>query len=175
MLHLGSPGEHQLVVLPTNVIGMPTVFEYHPLQSIDFKEQVYIWKQAAWQTAECVLTCGAEFFVNFSFMCSSTNNYKWPNKSTDRIVTSYDRYSAHLIIVDSASWWVWAFLTKSKEPPINILRAFMLKFGVRDGVIRMDQGSELARSNSFCEVMLKEFRYVVKPIRADSPSQNGGA
>jgi hypothetical protein len=38
LLLLGSPGEHQLGVLPNNVIGTSTVFEYHPFQSIDFKE-----------------------------------------------------------------------------------------------------------------------------------------
>ncbi len=92
----------------------------------------------------------------------------------DQIVSSYNGYSAHLIIVDSASQQVWAFLTKSKEPPINILRAIMSKFGIRDGVICTDQGGKLACSNSFCGVMLKKFEYVVEPTRVDSPSQNGG-
>ena len=92
----------------------------------------------------------------------------------DQIVTSYNGYSAHLIIVDSASRQVRAFLTKSKEPPVNILQAFMSKFGIRDGVIRTDQGGKLARSNSFCDVMLEEFGYVVEPTRVDSPSQNSG-
>jgi hypothetical protein len=121
------------------------------------KEQAYICKQAARQTAECIPTCGAEFFIKFAFMHSSTEDYKWPNKSTDQIVTSSNGYSAHLIIIDSVSQWVWAFLTKSKEPPINILRAFMSKFGIGDGVIRTHQGGKLARSNSFCKVMLKKF------------------
>jgi hypothetical protein len=121
------------------------------------KEQAYICKQAAWQTAECIPTCGAEFFINFAFMHSSTEDYKWPNKSMDQIVTSYNGYSAHLIIIDSVSQWVWAFLTESKEPPINILRAFMSKFGIGDGVIRTHQGGKLTCSNSFCKVMLKEF------------------
>jgi hypothetical protein len=30
MLRFGSPGEHQLDVLPSHVIGTPPVFEYHP-------------------------------------------------------------------------------------------------------------------------------------------------
>jgi hypothetical protein len=30
MLWFGSPGKHQLDVLPLHVIGMPPVFEYHP-------------------------------------------------------------------------------------------------------------------------------------------------
>ena len=47
LLRFGSPGEHQLTVLPSNVIGTSTSFEYHPFRLIDFKEQAYIWKQAA--------------------------------------------------------------------------------------------------------------------------------
>ncbi len=175
MLRFGSPGEHQLDVLPLHVIGTPPIFEYHPFRSIDFKEQAYIRKQAANRTAERIPTCGAEFFMDFAFMRSSTEDYKRPNKTTDRIVTSYDGHSSHLLIVDGASRRVWAFLTKSKEPPIDILRSFMTKFGIASGVVRTDQGGELARSTAFRNMMLKEFGYVVEPTCADSPSQNGGA
>jgi hypothetical protein len=44
LLRFGSPGEHQLDVLPSNVVGTPATFEYHPFCSIDFKEQAYIRK-----------------------------------------------------------------------------------------------------------------------------------
>ena len=71
---------------------------------IDFKEQAYIRKQASGRTAERVPTCGAEFFIDFAFMHASTKDYQQPNKATtDKIVTSYDGYFSHLIIVDSAS------------------------------------------------------------------------
>ena len=103
MLRFGSPGEHQLDVLPSHVIGTPPVFEYHPFRSIDFKEQAYIRKQAARRTAERIPTCGAEFFMDFAFMRSSTDDYKRPNKATNRIVTSFDGHSSHLLIVDGAS------------------------------------------------------------------------
>ena len=175
LLRFGSPGEHQLDVLPSNVTGTPPVFEYHPFRSIDFKTQAYIRKQAAQRTAERIPTCGAEFFIDFAFMRASTHDYKRPNKSTDRIVTSYDGHSSHLIIVDSASRRVWAFLMKSKEPPLDILKSFMAKFGIGNGVVRTDQGGELARSASFRDMMLRDFNYVVEPTGADSPSQNGGA
>ncbi len=113
--------------------------------------------------------------MDFAFMHASTEDYKHPDKYTDWIVMSYDGYSSHLIIVDSASRRVWAFLTKSKELPIDILRAFLNKFGIGTGVIWTDQGGKLARSDSFCDTMLKEFGYVVQPTGADSPLQNGGA
>ena len=133
LVRLGSPGEGQLDLLPGHVIGTPPVFEYRPFRSIDFKEQAYIRKQAAQCIAERIPTCGAEFFMDFAFIWASTQDYKRPNKTTDRIGTSYDGYSPHLIIVDSASCQGWAFLMKSKEPPLDILSVFMKKFGIGNG------------------------------------------
>ncbi len=80
MLNFGSPGEHQFDVLPLHVIGTPNIFEYHLFCYIDFKEQAYIRKQAAQRTAERIPTCGAEFFMDFGFMRSSTDDYRCPNK-----------------------------------------------------------------------------------------------
>jgi hypothetical protein len=113
--------------------------------------------------------------MDFGFIRSSTEDYKRPNKSTDRVVISYDGYSAHLIIVDGASRHVWVFLTRGKDPPLAILREFMSRFGTKKGLVRTDQGGELARYGEFRNMMLGEFGYVVEPTGADSPSQNGGA
>ena len=175
LLRFGSPGEQQLDVLPLHVTGTPPVFEYHPFCYIEFKEQAYIRKQAAQRTAERIPTCGAEFFMDFGFMRSSTEDYRRPNKETDRVITSYDGYSSHLVIVDGASRRVWVFLTTTKDPPLDILRAFMTRFAYHTGLVRTDQGGELARCGAFRKMMLKKFRYVVEPTGADSPSQNGGA
>jgi hypothetical protein len=51
----------------------------------------------------------------------------------------------------------------------------MSKFGTGNGIIRSDQGGELAQSNAFHITMLKDFGYIVECTGADSPSQNGGA
>ncbi len=51
----------------------------------------------------------------------------------------------------------------------------MTKFGIGNGVVRTDQGGELAHSAAYRELMLNTFGYVVEPTGADSPSQNGGA
>ncbi len=83
MLRFGSSGEHQLDVLPQHLVGTPSVFEYHPFWFVDFKDQAYIRKQAAQRTAERIPTFLAEFFMDFGFMRSSTEDYKCPNKSTD--------------------------------------------------------------------------------------------
>ena len=113
--------------------------------------------------------------MDFGFMRASHDDYRHPNKTTDRVVQSYDVYSAYLLIVDGASRRIWVFLTASKTPPIAILRAFLTKFGLAKGVIRTDRGGELARSNAFRTTMMDEFAYMVEPTGADSPSQNGGA
>jgi hypothetical protein len=50
----------------------------------------------------------------------------------------------------------------------------MSKYGKGNGIIRMDQGSKLARSGKFFKSMLKDFGYVAERTGVDSPSQNGG-
>ncbi len=41
-LRLGCLGEHQLDVLLGNVLGLPSVLEYHPFQFVDFHAQTCI-------------------------------------------------------------------------------------------------------------------------------------
>jgi hypothetical protein len=154
---------------------MPPVFEYHPFQHIDFKEQAYIRKQPSRKTTERVPGCSSKFFMDFGFMRASSHDYRRPNKATDQIVQSYNGYSAYLIIIDSASRQVWAFLMATKAPPIAIMRAFLMKFGLVKGVIRTNQGGKLARSKEFRAVMMNEFNYTVEPTCFDNPLQNDGA
>ncbi len=73
--------------------------------------------------------------MDFGFMQASSDNYRCPNKATDQIVQSYNGYSAYLIIIDSASQQVWAFLTAIKAPLIAIMCAFLMKFGLVKGVV----------------------------------------
>ena len=100
------------------------------------------------------------------------------NINSDRIVDSYDGYSSYLLIVENKSSKTWVFLTKSKAPPLDILRLFLHTFG-RDqnlgGYIRCDQGGKLARSHALIDMALTEFGYKVEPMGGNSPSQNGQA
>ena len=107
-------------------------------------------------------------------MRSSTSDYARPNKSTDRVVSSYDGYTSYLLIIDLVSRMAWVFLTKSKDPPIDIVHAFLTLHGHSDDrCVRMDQDGELASSGAFQDLLLREFRYTLEPTGADSPSQNG--
>ena len=91
------------------------------------------------------------------------------------MVESYDGYCEYLAVVDEASCHLWVFLRKSKEPPLDIIREFLQLHGLASGgVIRCDQGGELAKSQDFRQVALDNNHYVVEPTGADSASQNGG-
>jgi hypothetical protein len=69
---------------------------------------------------------------------------------------------------------MWVFLTKSKDPPLDIIDSFLKKFGHDNGgSIRSDQGGELAKSTALADMVLREHSYVFEPTSADSPSQNG--
>ncbi len=66
------------------------------------------------------------------------------------------------------------FLTKSKDPPLDIVWAFLRLHSHTDGrCIRIDQGGKLASSFAFGDLILKEFGCTLEPTGADSLSQNG--
>jgi hypothetical protein len=103
------------------------------------------------------------------------SDFSCPNLATDWVVPSLDGFNSYLLIVDELSSYCWVFLCSSKEPPINEISAFLNIFGQDNGgIIRCDQGGELAKSNAFVSTMLKNFNYIVEPMGAESPSQNGG-
>ena len=108
--------------------------------------------------------------MDFRFMRLSSSDYRKPNKETDWVVLSYDGYSAYLIIVDGTSQRLWVFLTHSKEPPLDIVQAFMTKFGIGGGLVRTDQGGKLACSNKFRNMLQNKFQYMVEPTGLDCPS-----
>jgi hypothetical protein len=174
LIWLGSPGVHQLDLLPGQVNGIPLDFQSHPFHYIDHKEQALIKKRPAQKSAVRTSECKRRFYMDFGFMRSSTSDYAHPNKSMDRVVSSYDGYTSYLLIIDEASRMAWVFLTKSKDPPLDIVRAFLTLHGHSDGgCVRTDQGGELASSGTFRDLLLREFRYTLEPTGADSPSQNG--
>jgi hypothetical protein len=150
LLWLGSPGVRQLDVLPQNATGLPAVFEYHPFCFIDFKEQARIRKQATQRTAVRTTERRRRFYMDFGFMRASTTDYSRRDKSKDRVVLSYDGFSAYFLIVDEASRYVWIFLTNSKSPPLDIIEEFLTLHGhAEGGCIRTNQGGKLAGSSKF--------------------------
>ncbi len=107
-------------------------------------------------------------------MRASSLDYTKPDKTLDWVIDSWDGYSSYLLIVDEASQYIWVFLTKSKEPPLDLSDTFLDCFGHRNGIsIRSDHGGELARLFAYSDLLLRKHKYVVEPTGTDSPSQNG--
>lgn len=112
--------------------------------------------------------------MDYGFVRASDEDFDHPTKKKDCVVESFDGYSWYLLIVNEISKHSWIFLRKTKDPPIELTKIFMLMFVNEDGVfIRCDQGGEPASSTEWRTAMLEEFQYKVEPTGADSPSQNG--
>ena len=104
------------------------------------------------------------FYMDFGFMLSSRSDYSRPDKCSDHVIASWDGYSSSLLIVDEASRFIWVFLTKSKDPPIDIIDKFIQKFGhANGGSIRTDQGGELAGSSVLSDMVLRTHSYIFEP------------
>ncbi len=169
-LWLGSTGEDQLDLLHGKVTGIPPGFQYHPFRFMDWKEEARVQRQAAERAVEGTSEFGRRFYMDFGFMQALSSDYTKPNKTLDRVIDSWDGYSSYLLIVDEASRYIWVFLTKSKEPPLDTIDTFLDRFGHRNGgSIRSDQGGELARSFAYSDLLLRKHKYVVEPTGADSP------
>ena len=173
---LGFCGWWQLAALPGKADGVPATFRSHPFRYIDHKEAAAIRKRPATKVATRNAKNGQRFYMDFGFLRASTATFGRPNVGTDKVVRLFDGYESYLLAVDEASRHVWVFLTESKEPPTETVTAFLHRYGHKDGgMIRCDQGGELARSEDFRTRVFKECDYVVEPTGADDPSQNGGA
>ncbi len=175
---LGHCGEDQLIALATKADGLPNSFEFHPFRHIDWKVQAWIHKHAARRQARKVDQAGARFYMDFGFIRASSDNYQRPNPHSDPVVDSYDGYSSYLLIMDNKLSMTWIFPTRSKSPPLKIIRLFLRTFGGDrnvGGFIRCNQGGELARLHTLVDMALTEFGYKVEPTGANSPSQNGQA
>jgi hypothetical protein len=172
---LGHCEDRQLQVLHKQASGLPSKITSNPFHFIDHKVQAQIHKQPSGQHAVKPPLPGQRFFMDFRFMQSSTSNFSCPNLATDWMVCSLDGFNSYLLIVDELSRYCWVFLCSSKEPPINEISAFLNIFGWDNcGIIRCNQGGELAELNAFVSTMLENFNNVLEPTGADSPSQNGG-
>jgi hypothetical protein len=173
-LRLGGCNETTMDELTKHAIGLPESFEWHPFRFIDFREQARIQKKPVGRNPTKVAERGQRFYFDFGFIRASNEDYSRPTKNKDRVVESYDGYSSYLLVVDEVSKYSWIFLTKSKDPPIELTKLFLQEYAhVDGGKIRCDQGGELARSSEWRKMVLQEFKYYVEPTGADSPSQNG--
>ena len=116
-------------------------------------------------------TPGQHFHMDFGFVRGSKYSIKQENNPT---ITSKDGYNSYLIVVDRASRYTWIFLTKSKNPPIEIARKLLRKFKSTNPhrTVRTDQGKELGRSTKFSQ-MVEEEGFTLELTGAEASAQNG--
>jgi hypothetical protein len=81
------------------------------------------------------------FFMDFGFMRASHSDYPSPYLGSDCVIECFEGFSAHLIVVDKASHYVWIFLQKSKDPPVDLICDFLVLHGsTQGGIIGTDLG-----------------------------------
>jgi hypothetical protein len=120
------------------------------MRFVDHKIQAPMRKQPANKSVVKSWCPEQRYFVDVGFLHSSTSDYSRPNPATDQIVTSVDGFNCYLLVMDEFSHYAWVFLCSSKEPPVEEMLAFLRVFGIaKGGVLRCDQGGELAKSEHF--------------------------
>jgi hypothetical protein len=115
---------------------------------------------------------GRSFYMDFGFMKGTGYCHK---DDEGRTITSIDGYRNYLLIIDKASRYIWIFLTKTKSPPIEILKCFFEEHGnkqVQQKTVRTDEGGELWSSAQFKQTIM-EAGYLLEPTTAGAPFQNG--
>ena len=173
---LGHAGEAVMKTIHKCVDGVPDLQPgrnyFHRCESC-MKGKVVSAKKNK-QTLTTTTERGQQFHMDFGFVRGS--KYKAVNEK-GKIVTSKDGYNSYLIIVDAFTRYTWIFLSATKEPPLDIVRSFLDRNGIKHGSfrqVRCDQGGELSRSSRFRQVV-QECGYSIEPTSADNSSQNGVA
>ena len=171
---LGYCGEWQLDAITKAADGVPDVLAPHPFRFSDVKEQANVRRQPASSSAPRLNHKGQRFFMDFGFLRASTADFARPDAKKDRVISSFDGYTSYLAVVDDYSRYTWVFLCKTKEPPVELVLEFLHQFGLsKGGLIRCDEGGELALSDKFRDAALQH-HYIVEPTGPDTAQQNAG-
>jgi hypothetical protein len=86
-------------------------------------------------------------------------------------------YKAYLNITDRKSRYMWLFLSKDKEPPLQFLDLWFKQHGVGTRgitgcILRTDGGGELAGSHELRK-LCDRHNYLMETTGTDASSQNG--
>jgi hypothetical protein len=100
---------------------------------------------------------GQHFYIDFSFMQGS----------------DIDGGKSFLLIIDKCSCYTWAFLTKTKAPPTDIIKTFLAQHGNKSAThctICTDKGGDLWGSY-FCQEVILQSNFILDPTTLDAPNQ----
>lgn len=116
---------------------------------------------------------GQVFQMDMGFVRST----KYKHQEDGHLVTSMDGYNGYLVVVDRATRYTWLFLSRTKLPPLDLIKAFLHTHGSKTTSlkrIRTDQGGELWGSHDF-QRMVQSTGFLLEPTAADASFQNGVA
>ena len=111
--------------------------------------------------------------MDFDFVRGSEYKRKDYN---GRLVTSIDSFRSYLIIVYHATRYKSLFLTPMKYPPLSEVEQILKKFqasliGLKC-TLRTNQGGELGKSNTFCELLKNHTNSSVQNGISEKPNQD---
>ena len=173
---LGHPGSTQLQHLPAAVHGVPASLAKaaHPLRYCSICADAHALRPARGPTVDTTgLVPASRFHVDFGFMRASSSDYG-ATKTGKRIVASFDGFTAYLLIVDATTRYTWVFPTAGKQPPTDILKQHLSRFGRTSGlrVVRMDHGGELYGARAIQDAVLAA-GYVIEATGSGVHHRNG--
>ena len=173
---LGHPGLHQLQHLPAAAHGVPSTLAKaaHPLRYCTICADAHALRPSRGPTVDTTnLAPSSRFHVDFGFMRASSSDYG-ATKTGKRIVASFDGFTAYLLIVDATTRYTWVFPTTGKQPPTDILKQHLSRFGRTSGlrVVRMDHGGELYGARAIHDVVMAA-GYVIEATGSGVHHRNG--
>lgn len=145
--------------------GTPSQFAPHPFALYDVYNQARICKHPATygKHPSHAVTAIQWWYMDLGFLQALQFGYSRPNKTKDRVVTSFDGFNSYLLVVNESTKYIWVYLCALKEPPIHMTDLHLDQFGAKSGLIPTDQGGELAGSNDFITRMAQR-KFIVEQL-----------
>ena len=69
--------------------------------------------------------------IDFGFV-----KYK-SSDGTGKLLRIRQGYGSYLLVIDEYTRYIWIFLTKTKEPPIDVVDQFMINYKLSEGIRRV--------------------------------------
>lgn len=122
-------------MIPHAVNGTPNYFNPHLFSTYDHYNRARIRKMPATKGKHPSRATEKQqrFYMDFGFLRASKLDYSNKENTEDRVIFSFDGYSSYLLIVDEETKFVWVFLCKTKEPPLDLVHLHLDIFGRKQG------------------------------------------
>ena len=165
---MGHTGNHNMERLSNMVGGVLKLFPKNPLYKLSYclTGKTSKYKSGYTPSLRNINTLGLTCQMDFG--CVRGSDYAHRD-SDNRLITSINGYNSYLLIMDSATRNHWIFLTKSKDPPNDMLDKILSTNGISNVIctIHTKQCGELSESSDF-RAMALNHGYIMEPAGADS-------